>query len=64
MAYIGHPLVGDIKYGPKKTELKGQALHAWFIGFNHPKSGKYMEFRTSLPEEIDNLLNKLRKKGR
>ncbi|MDI3540942.1 MAG: rRNA synthase [Thermosediminibacterales bacterium] len=64
MAYIGHPLVGDIKYGPKKTELKGQALHAWFIGFNHPRSGKYMEFRTSLPEEIDNLLNKLRKKGR
>ncbi|WP_390602244.1 RluA family pseudouridine synthase, partial [Staphylococcus pseudintermedius] len=34
MKYIGYPLVGDPKYGPKKTlEIGGQALHAGLIGF-------------------------------
>lgn len=52
MAYIGHPVVGDSVYGPKKviTELKGQCLHARTIGFVHPRTRKYMEFKSDLPE--------------
>lgn len=52
MAYIGHPVAGDDVYGPKKviTELHGQCLHAKKIGFIHPRTGKYMEFNSPLPE--------------
>ncbi|MDQ5983832.1 MAG: Ribosomal large subunit pseudouridine synthase D [Eubacteriales bacterium SKADARSKE-1] len=52
MSYIGHPVAGDPFYGPKKviTELKGQCLHARTIGFVHPRTKKYMEFKSDLPE--------------
>ena len=33
------------------------ALHAFHIGFNHPKTNKYMEFNSELPEDMKNLLN-------
>ena len=40
MKYIGYPLAGDPKYGPRKTiETDGQLLHAGVIGFIHPKTG-------------------------
>ncbi|MHC0037238.1 RluA family pseudouridine synthase [Pseudoneobacillus sp. C159] len=61
MKYIGFPLVGDPKYGPKKTlDLNGQALHAGVLGFNHPRSGEYLEFEAPLPSEFEDLLNQLR----
>ena len=46
MKSIGHPLLGDPLYGPKKNlyAIKGQALHAMVLGFVHPRSGEYMEF--------------------
>jgi 23S rRNA pseudouridine1911/1915/1917 synthase len=63
MKYIGYPLVGDPKYGPKKTmDIGGQALHAEVIGFVHPKSGLYLEFSAEAPEEFSELLESLRKK--
>lgn len=53
MKYIGYPLVGDPKYGPKKTlEIGGQALHAGLIGFEHPKTGEYIERFAPLPCRI------------
>lgn len=53
MKYIGYPLVGDPKYGPKKTlEIGGQALHAGLIGFEHPKTGEYIERFAPLPRRI------------
>ena len=37
MKYIGYPLAGDPKYGPKKTlKSDGQALACWDLGFIHP----------------------------
>ncbi|MEH7084544.1 RluA family pseudouridine synthase [Neobacillus drentensis] len=61
MKYIGYPLVGDPKYGPKKTlDINGQALHAGVLGFNHPRTGEYLEFEAPLPEDIELLLNQLR----
>ena len=62
MAYIGHPVAGDVVYGPKKaiTSLNGQCLHAGLIGFIHPRTGDYMEFRAPLPEYFTNFISKLR----
>ncbi|GKW44944.1 MULTISPECIES: RluA family pseudouridine synthase [unclassified Planococcus (in: firmicutes)] len=63
MKYIGFPLVGDPKYGPRKTmDIGGQALHAEVIGFNHPKTGEYMEFSAEPPAEFAELLESLREK--
>lgn len=63
MAYIGHPLLGDPVYASQKQpyKLEGQVLHAGILGFIHPRSGKYMEFESPLPEYFENLIIKLRK---
>ena len=53
MASIGHPLLGDAVYGPKKCPVKnlqGQTLHAMVLGFIHPRTGAYMEFEAPIPE--------------
>lgn len=62
MAYIGHPVAGDEVYGPKKVikELGGQCLHAKKIGFIHPRTGKYLEFDSPLPDYFVNFLKRLR----
>ena len=41
LAYLGHPVVGDSKYGfqNKALGLKGHGLHAWTLGFYHPLNG-------------------------
>ncbi len=61
MRYIGFPLVGDPKYGPRKTmDIGGQALHAAVIGFIHPRTKEYLEFSAPLPTEFEELLETLR----
>lgn len=63
MASIGHPLVGDEVYGPKKCPFKGlqgQTLHARTLGINHPTTGKYLEVNAPLPEYFIELLDRLR----
>ncbi|MDD4844521.1 MAG: RluA family pseudouridine synthase [Anaerotignum sp.] len=62
LTFIGHPLLGDGVYGPKKQpfHLDGQALHARVLGFVHPTTGKYMEFEAPLPENFENLLKRLK----
>ena len=64
MASIGHPLLGDAVYGPKKCPVKnlqGQTLHAMVLGFIHPRTGAYMEFEAPIPEYFSNLLLQFRK---
>ena len=59
MSSIGHPLLGDVVYGPKKSavpNLQGQTLHAMVLGFLHPVSNEYMEFTAPLPEYFEKLL--------
>ena len=61
MNYIGFPLAGDPKYGPRKTiDFGGQVLHAGVLGFTHPVTGEYLEFSTPLPEDFQQLLASLR----
>ena len=61
MAYINHPLVGDLLYGPKKQTLfkDGQLLHAGILGFIHPSTGEYMEFSRPLPDEFSQVIARL-----
>lgn len=62
MASIGHPLLGDVVYGPAKCpyKLQGQTLHAGILGIIHPRTGEYMEFSAPLPPYFEALLTKLR----
>jgi len=71
---LGHPLVGDSQYGrggphrvpegPMRETLKDfnrPALHAWKLGFTHPKTHKKMEFEAPIPDDLKSLLKKLKK---
>ena len=64
MAYLGHPVAGDLVYGPKKgiTALNGQCLHAKEIAFNHPRTGERMVFTSLLPPYFSDFLGILRRK--
>ena len=61
MSYIGHPLVGDEVYGKSKNNLgiTGHLLHAKTLGFVHPVKGQYIEFNKDIPDEFQNILNRL-----
>lgn len=62
MKYIGFPLAGDPKYGPRKTiDFNGQALHAGILGFQHPRTDEYIEFEAPLPDDMSALIKNLRK---
>ena len=67
LAHIGHPVVGDPKYGPAlpkdsliKKFIKGQALHSAEIHFRHPQSGELLSFTAPLPADMKLLLERLR----
>lgn len=63
MAYMRHPLAGDLVYSRVKSgvgvKLNGQCLHASEIGFVHPRTNEYMEFKSELPQYFKSFLNKL-----
>lgn len=63
MASIGHPLLGDEVYGPSRDpfHLQGQTLHAYILGFVHPRTKQYMEFTAELPDYFEKLTLSLRK---
>ena len=61
MSYIGHPVVGDPLYGPRKViGNNGQYLHAKTIGFVHPTTNEYMEFDSEIPEDFVEKMNELK----
>lgn len=62
MAYIGHPVVGDPKYGPRTAHfsIDGQALHSAELAFQHPVSGRAMVFEAPLPADMEAILRELR----
>lgn len=64
MNHIGHPVLGDPLYGPKKQPygLKGQALHAKILAFEHPTRDEHMLFDSPLPLYFTQLIDKLLKK--
>ena len=61
MNYINHPVVNDPVYGRRKLiDDSGQCLHAYLLGFVHPKTKKYMEFKSELPACFTNILEKFK----
>lgn len=65
MAYLGHPIVGDMIYSNKKDEfnLDSQLLHAKKIGFYHPRNKEYLEFEAEFPENFTNIIKILEKRN-
>jgi len=67
-ASIGHPVLGDRTYGKKTTLETGkrkitvprQMLHAELLGFTHPATGEYMEFRTDMPQDMIGIVELLK----
>lgn len=51
LAYLGHPILGDAKYG-KKYDFTRLALHAVQLGFLHPSKHQFVSFYTDLPAEF------------
>lgn len=65
MASIGHPVLGDPKYGPRKAcpfAIEGQALHSLSLSLTHPVTRERMTFTAPLPEDMANILKVLRAK--
>jgi 23S rRNA pseudouridine1911/1915/1917 synthase len=67
LAHIGHPLLGDAVYGPHfktkaghlgtegkdtLTALGRQALHAWLLALEHPRTGEFLHWEAALPEDL------------
>ena len=74
MAHIGHPLIGDAEYGAAfRTKVNRlpeaarkvvsafsrQALHAYLLQFEHPRSGEIMRFEAELPDDMRQLIEVL-----
>jgi len=53
---IGHPVYGDLLYGQGEKNLNRQFLHANYLSFIHPKSKKLMQFCSSLPKDLSDIL--------
>ena len=73
---IGHPLIGDQQYGKSPLKnfsglpvkliqtikfFSRQALHAELLGFKHPRTEEWCEFKTNFPDDFNHLLNELQK---
>ncbi len=56
LASIGHPVMGDEKYGEGKKAYNRLALHAKSISFTHPISGKRLTFDAGFPEYFNKLV--------
>jgi len=75
MAHIGNPLIGDPDYSagfktkanrlpePARSivsRFPRQALHAYLLVFEHPRTGEVMEFEAPMPEDMQELIEALR----
>ena len=57
LAFLGHPILGDEKYG-KRNDFSRLALHAKSLGFLHPRTNKFLQFDSQLPEEFNDFIKK------
>ncbi|HBF3473381.1 TPA: RluA family pseudouridine synthase [Clostridioides difficile] len=61
MAHIGHGIIGDELYGYVDEELiNRQALHAYKLEFEQPRTKEKLKFKADIPEDMKELISKLR----
>ena len=60
LAWLGHPLLGDAVYGKRSPLLPRHFLHAHCLAFAHPATGEPLEFRSSLPPDLQAALESAR----
>lgn len=63
LSNIGHPIYGDTLYGYGEEEedlIARQALHAYGLDFKSPRSGEVLSLRAKLPDDMKELINKLK----
>ena len=65
LSALHHPCVGDPLYGADPTlarrlGLERQWLHAVHLGFDHPRTGEYVEFESPYPEDLQHALDLIR----
>ena len=58
-AHMGHPILGDSRYGVR-GRFPRQALHAHRLGFQHPRTKKWMEFLSPMPEDLQQMVHLLK----
>ncbi len=60
---IGHAVVGDTVYGPRRQTIAAPRhfLHAWKLSFRHPLTGEELRFTSELPDDLKNVLQRLRR---
>lgn len=56
---LGHPVVGDRVYGGKSPLLQRQFVHASYLAFNHPVTGRAVEFTSGLPPDLAHALERI-----
>ena len=62
-SHIGNVLAGDELYGGSRELIKRQALHRYYMSFEHPVTGEKMEFTSALPEDMQSLVDKIIEEG-
>ncbi len=60
MMAIGHPVLGDDRYGGRDPRIGRPFLHAWSLGLDHPVTGKRCQWQSELPRELGQILETLR----
>ena len=60
LAWLGHPIFGDAVYGKRSPLLPRHFLHAHSLAFAHPASGEPLEFSSSLPADLETVLEAAR----
>jgi 23S rRNA pseudouridine1911/1915/1917 synthase len=65
-AASGHPVVGDTRYGRRKSKPKCARLflHASGLSFLHPETGERAEFTSALPQDLGKFLKAIKKKAK
>ncbi|MBK5722342.1 RluA family pseudouridine synthase [Dysgonomonas sp. Marseille-P4677] len=58
MQSIGHPVVGDKKYGASGNPIKRVALHVRTLIMKHPGTGQMLELKSTLPKVMQQLVTK------
>jgi 23S rRNA pseudouridine1911/1915/1917 synthase len=62
--HLGHPVLGDKIYAPRFAKnLPHQMLHAWKLGFRHPRTNEWKNFEAPLPDDFKGAIAAVSRKG-